>query len=84
MTKCNNCKGDCPNGTLENGLCSDCGLIGKTIRVDWARFGLQTCKVFRLSRNGTVYAGRWNAKQKDWTIPRKVNYYKGTWKLSVN
>jgi hypothetical protein len=37
-TKCSSCGGFCPSGTLENGLCSDCDLIGKRIRVAWGRF----------------------------------------------
>lgn len=78
---CKNCGGYCPSGTSPNGLCSDCELIGKQIQVDWARFGLRTCKVVKVTKRG-IYAVRWNQRQDDWTTtPRRIVFRFGFWRL---
>lgn len=74
---CKNCGNYCPSGTLENGLCNYCDLIGKTIPVLWGRFGYCLCLVQRVSKTCTVYASRWNVKRQSWTTPRPLHYYKG-------
>lgn len=78
-TICSNCGDTCPSGTLENGLCSQCDLIGKEITVLWGKFGLQSCLVQKVSRTGKLYASRWNKKQKEWTTPRIVTPRRGYW-----
>ena len=78
---CINCGSYCPSGTLDNGKCNYCDLIGQTILVRWGRFGYQDCLVQKVSKNCRLYASRWNKKQQAWTTPRPLTYYKGwIWK----
>jgi NMD protein affecting ribosome stability and mRNA decay len=78
---CKNCGDTCPAGTLDNGLCSQCDLIGKKITVLWGRFGLQKCLAQKVSRSGRLYASRWNKKMQEWTSPRPIEQRRGYWIL---
>ncbi len=77
MPNCTKCGGLCPSGTLDNGLCLDCDLIGKRITVYWGKFGHVSCLVDHVSQNGTLYARRWNKKKAEWTSARPIEYRGG-------
>lgn len=74
---CTGCGRFCPSGTLDNGLCLDCDMIGKKIRVEWGKFGVELCLVDHVSKNGIVYASRWNKSKAKWTKPRALGVHKG-------
>jgi hypothetical protein len=80
-TNCIKCGGFCPSGTLENGLCLDCDLIGKRVNVQWGKFGITHCLVDRVSITGTVYVRRWNKRRGEWTVARPADFYKGIYYL---
>jgi len=76
---CTKCGGWCPRGTLDNGLCNECDLIGKMIYVrDWPT---HHCQVTRISRRGTIYAKRLYTSKGGWSKERPVHYYKGVYWL---
>lgn len=79
QTECSKCKDYCPSGTLANGLCSDCYLIGNKILVRWARFGKWPCVVTHVSKNHTVYACRLYANGGQ-SKPRAIEF-RGGWQL---
>lgn len=80
MSKCANCGGECPSGTLPNGLCNQCDLVGKTIFVEWGRFGTVKATVTRVTQN-TIYAARFNARRQALTSARPVRAVRGGWEL---
>jgi hypothetical protein len=53
---CKKCNNLCPSGTLDNELCTDCNLIGTIISVFWGKFGIQSCLIHNVSKNGIIYA----------------------------
>jgi hypothetical protein len=79
---CKKCNNLCPSGILDNELCTDCNLIGTIISVFWGKFGIQSCLIHNVSKNGIVYAQRWNKKAKCYTIPKPVIYYNGVYRLN--
>ena len=54
---------------------------GDIIEVLWGRFGRVRAKVDRITRNKTIYAKRWNKSQGEWTVPRRVEPYRGAYRL---
>jgi len=50
--------------------------------VFWGKFGIQSCLIHNVSKNGIVYAQRWNKKAKCYTIPKPVIYYNGVYRLN--
>jgi len=52
---------------------------GKRIWVNWGRFGTVEAKVIRVSRNGIIYAARWNARRERWTSARRLYPWRGGW-----
>lgn len=80
-TECTKCGNLCPSGTLPNGLCSDCDLIGKTVNVAWGKFGIVRCLVSHVSKNGTLWVRRWNVTRGDWTAAQPATFYKGVYYL---
>jgi len=81
-THCSDCGGYCPAGVLDNGKCSDCDLVGKSVSCRWGRFGVVKVKITKYTKNNTFYASRWNKKQKCWTIPKMIERWKDNiWKL---
>ncbi len=79
---CIKCKEFCPSGTLDNGLCSSCNLIGTIINVFWGKFGIQFCLIHSVSKNGIIYAQRWNKKAKRYTDPKPVIFRDGIYRLN--
>lgn len=80
-TECTKCGNLCPSGTLPNGLCNDCDLIGKTVNVAWGKFGIVRCLVSHVSKNGTLWVRRWNVTRGDWTAAQPATFYKGVYYL---
>ena len=76
---CRNCQGFCPSGTLPNGLCSDCDLIGKKVACLWGGFGWKTVKITRVTKAGNVYGRRWIKSGQRWGSERKIERHKQHW-----
>lgn len=78
---CTNCGDECPSGTLPNGLCSDCDMVGKTVVVGWGHIGKVNAEIVKVTKNHTVYARRWNKARREFTTPRQIVNKGGWWWL---
>jgi hypothetical protein len=76
-TKCTKCGNLCPSGTLDNGLCLDCDLIGARVYV--SNWSTGNCQITRVGKRGTVYAKRLYETGGE-SKERPIHYYKG-WRV---
>lgn len=50
------------------------------ITILWGKFGQVEGKVSRVTKSG-IYACRWNKKRGCWTSPRKIEPYRGIYRI---
>jgi hypothetical protein len=53
--------------------------VGATIWVCWGKFGNVKAQVQAVTKNGLVYASRWNKKRGQFTTARRLYPYQDYW-----
>lgn len=56
---------------------------GDKIQVLWGKFGYLEAVVTSVSKEGTVYAKRWNRRRAMWTTPRRLYPYRGRYSTDL-